>query len=128
MKYKSECQYIKSGVTIMMKTPVDGMIHLLHEKRGSINIMISVKRRESLYMYLNQIITGVEAKSEYFKKYMKDVYDIGRYIHNLLEDLCVDKTEVQRSAGKLSNSIKSYHEIVITYDDLTTPKTVLSNS
>ena len=112
----------------MMKTPVDGMIHLLHEKRGSIKIMISVKRRESLYMYLNQIITGVEAKSEYFKKHLKGISDIGRYIHNLLEDLCVDKTEVQRSAGRLSNSIKSYHEIVITYADLTTPKTVLSNS
>ena len=119
MKYKSECTYVNNKRSVEMKSAVDGLHMLLKEKRGYVTIRIKVKRREQLYMYINQIVTGVMAHELWFRQYLGNIVDIERHIYNVLEDYCVDKT-AEFKKREPNNKVISYHEICVTYEDIAT--------
>lgn len=117
MKYRSDCVYVKNDLEEVVSTPVDGILRLLHCKKGYIVVKIKVKRREQLYMYLNQIELGVSANELKFKKYFPVSIDLSDYFSNIIKDHCVDKTAEYKSKNKDKTTV-SYHEIVLKYSDV----------
>lgn len=121
MKYRSDCDYINNGVSSQMASPVNGILHVLNCKKGSARIKIKVKRREQLYMYLNQILIGISAYEPRFKRYYKQSsVDLIKYFNELLETHCIDKTFEYKQSYKDKMTI-GYYEIILTYSDLIIP-------
>ena len=117
MKYRSDCVYVKNGLEEVVSTPVDGLLRLLYNKKGHIIVKIKVKRREQLYMYLNQILLGVSANEQKFKKYFQSSVNLSDYFNNIIEDHCENKTAEYKSKNKDKTTV-SYHEIVLKYSDI----------
>ena len=101
MKYPSDCVYIdKRGAEVSVNTAVDGIIKVLKHKGGKAVIDIKVKRREALYMYVNQIILGIRANKSKFKEYISDTIDLEEYISELIATNIIDLTQEYKLATK----------------------------
>ena len=109
MKYQSNCVYIdKRGSINELNSAVDGINKLLKNKSGIVVIEIKVKRREALYMYINQILLGIEANISKFKAYIPENIDFINYVGNILNSNIIDMTEEYRYKTKDKNTIGYY--------------------
>lgn len=115
MKYPSNCVYRhKSGTEATVNTAVDGILKVLKHKNGTAVIEIKVRRREALYMYINQILTGVEANLPKFMAYISEPIPV---ISAALERCCVDMTDWYKANNKDKQTI-GYYKISISIEDL----------
>ena len=109
MKYPSDCVYVdKRGAEVPVNTAVDGIIKVLKHKSGKAVIDIKVKRREALYMYVNQIVLGIKANRSKFKGYIDDSVDLEDLVSELINTNIIDITQEYKLATKDKTVIGAY--------------------
>ena len=109
MKYPSNCVYIdKRGNKVPVNTAVDGILKVLKHRGGSAIIEIKVRRREALYMYVNQILTGIAANINKFKGYIPTDIDFIKYVKDLINNNILDMTEGYKNKTKDKQAIGYY--------------------
>lgn len=117
MRYNCDCLYIGSRGTSKIDTAVDGLLLLLRNKCGGITLKIKVHRRESVDLYLKQILVGVRAKEHYFQKIYGTSVNLEVLFSSILTRHCINKTEGYKSTHNDKNII-AYYEIDLKYEDL----------
>ena len=109
MKYPSNCVYVdKRGAEVPVNTAVDGIIKVLKHKGGKAVIDIKVKRREALYMYINQIVLGIKANKSKFKGYIDDSVDIEELVYESISTNIIDITQEYKMSTKDKTVIGAY--------------------
>ena len=109
MKYPSDCVYVdKRGNEVHVNSAVEGILKVLKHKGGKAVIDIKVKRREALYMYVNQILLGINANRTKFKGYVDDSLDTAEYIKTVIDTNIIDVTQEYKMATKDKNVIGAY--------------------
>lgn len=109
MKYPSDCVYVdKRGAEVPVNTAVDGIIKVLKHKSGKAVIDIKVKRREALYMYVNQIVLGIKANRSKLKGYIDDSVDLEDLVSELINTNIIDITQEYKLATKDKTVIGAY--------------------
>lgn len=118
MKYPSNCIYVdKRGNGIAVNSAVDGIIKVLKYKSGKAVIDIKVKRRETLQMYTNQILTGMKANRLKYSEYIPTNVNIISVLENLFRNGVVDTTEEYKASHKDKQTIGVY-KIEIFFENL----------
>lgn len=109
MKYPSDCVYIdKRGNEVPVSSAVDGILKVLKHKSGKAVIDIKVKRREALYMYVNQILLGLRVNRSKFKGYIDDSVDIEGLVSVIIDTNIMDVTQEYKMATKDKTVIGAY--------------------
>lgn len=109
MKYPSNCVYLdKMGNEVPVNTAVDGILKVLKHKGGVATIEIKVRRREALYMYVNQILTGIAANISKFKGYIPTDIDFISYMNDVINNNILNLTEEYKSSTKDKQTIGYY--------------------
>lgn len=117
MKYPSNCVYVdKRGNEVPVNTAVDGILKVLKHKGGVAIIEIKVRRREALYMYVNQILTGIAANISKFKGYIPTDIDFVSYIDVAINNNIIDMTEEYKNRTKDKQAI-GYYKIELSIEN-----------
>lgn len=116
MKYPSNCVYVdKRGNEVPVSTAVNGILKVLKHKGGVAVIEIKVRRREALYMYVHQILTGITANISKFKGYIPEGIDFVTYMSNLINTNVIDMTEEYKNSTK-DKQIIGYYKIELSIE------------